>query len=859
MASQQVFNETTLDIIKDQERLFLLSNIVKNYPKLLRSASPWQLSEDLLQLFDALFLQSITLPENESDMQALLAQAYQVDQQKFTALDFEANIIITLWKAWQTELRERNLIDEKVLFASQLAEHIKTVGSQQHWYILFLSDAFNEVETQWLTSLANKANVHLISPNNSNISSDKAAFIQQALYPDRHDEKQALQPAKESIGVIPCNSFENEAQQVLQQLRYFHSIKQANERIILLCEDRSLVRRLRALLEQHQISLIDPFGWSLVTTRAATFLNAILECAEHNYPYDALLELMKSPFAENVIDINSAYRFEHDIVRSENIRTNINTYKRALQKRSQRLGAWTAEEKHKLQTSLHIIEEACSPLQTLILSKHINAKKLLSTLIDSLNILQSNNILEADPAGKVLLDTLLSMHETVTKYSAQLPINDFKAWLLRELNDSYLVSQEKHDDISLVNLKQSQGFSPDYLVIANASYKKLPNLKNNLQFFNQRVCHELGLPTYKEQINFHKQWFFELLSRSKQCVISWQAEKNGESQLPSTWVTAISNRYNKAYQEALPNLYNSIEIPTNDTGFAAQTMQASVSNYTNLLPTDISVSAHQTLIDCPYEFFVSRLLGLKTTDEIKDKLQKNDFGSLVHQSIQAFHTDMEFVPGPFELPLLKQHRDAAISMLVTISKKLFATHTTDNYQDNSWLKSWLAFIPTFIDWEIAEYQHWQHKNSELSLSKSITDGMSLSGKIDRVDKQVTEPENIRLLDYKTGLLPTEKSIQNGESIQLTSYSLFLNHVKQVRYIGIDDQGKINDRRYIEDNDLDELREKTFSRLQQMLQQLHEGKPIPIWPEEDKCKKCSVAGICRNNVWRTDTNNTALNQ
>lgn len=853
LADQQALEKKPTKIIQDKERLFLLCNIVKNYPKLLRSASPWQLSQDLLQLFDALFFQSITLPSNQAAMQELLSKAYQVDKQKYAALDFEANIIITLWQAWQAELHERKLIDEKTLFALQLAEHIKQVNKTQHWYILFLNDALNTLEIEWLTKLADSSNVHLISTDINKVKTNKGHFLKQALYPEQLADNTIKPLDDNSLGLLPCHSFENEAQQVLLQLRYFHSIKQAHERIILLCEDRSLVRRLRALLEQHKISLIDPFGWSLITTRAATFANAIIECAEQNYPHTALLELMKSPFCTNVIELHSVYRFENDIVRSENIHNDINRYKRALNKRSQRLGAWTQEEKKKIETSLDAIEKACSKLQALIKRRNSDATIFTEALLDSIQHLQAKEILENDAAGKVLLEILKQMQQTAMCYPNALSFSDYKTWLLREFNDSYLVSQEQSDDISLVNLKQSQGFSADYLVIANASRSKLPNVKNQLQFFNQRVCHELGLPTYQDNLLFHKNWFFELVSRSKQCIISWQAEKNGEPQLCSPWVASIRNLHIKQFKQALPNRYNSIKDPKDSITFIPKQHKPSVTNYKPLLPKDISVSAHQTLVDCPYEFFVSRLLGLKSTDDIKDKLQKNDYGSLIHQAIQAFHTDVSFLPGPFTLPLNSNNRSNAIELLGDISKKLFASHINDNYQDNSWLQNWLLFIPTFIDWEIAEYAHWRHKDSEVSLSKDITETMSLSGKIDRIDQAVDDSSAMRLLDYKTGVLPSNTAIQCGENIQLTSYSLFLEHVNQVRYIGLNEQGKVHDKRYLENEALQDLRAKTLARLETMLKQLHEGHPIPIWVDNEKCQSCQVASICRIKVWPDQDN------
>ena len=686
----------------------------------------------------------------------------------------------------------------------------------------------------------------------SNIASNKSRFLHQALYPDTEVESNSSKVAavdfdSEAIGLIACNSFEDEARQVLAQIRYFHHHRQAQERITLLCEDRSLVRRLRALLEPYDISLVDPFGWSLITTRAATFLNALLECAEEHFHYTALLELIKSNFAAAVIDLDSVYRFEHDIVRYENIHSDMKQYLHALNKRSQRLGSWTTADKNKLQSSLELIEKACSPLVELFSKPTFSASSITQAIMTTINALDATELLENDSAGKVLLTMLHKMLETSERYPCQLNNSEYKSWLNYELHNHYLINHESNDDVGLVNIKQSQGFTSDYLIVAAANRGKLPNLKNRLQFFNQQVYAALGLSTHQQHTHNHKLWFFELMARSKQCIITWQAEKSGELQLASNWVTAINNLAVKTLGNALPDQRNSIEIPETSIDYQITENPDSVINYEALLGDNLSVSSHQTLIDCPYAFFISNLLGLKSTDEMKDRLQKNDFGSLIHQSLQAFHSGLEYLPGPFEQALNDDTRQAAIELLSKISHKLFKRHIQNTYQDNAWLKQWLRFIPIYIDWEIQQQQQWQATSSEEKYHINISDKMSLTGKIDRVDTSVSNHSEHRLLDYKTGILPSMRDIEQGEHIQLPSYSLFLNNIEEIRYIGLDNKDKVDDGRYIKGEQLNELREQTLARLKTMLTMLYEGKPIPIWPENEKCQQCGIAGICRKGM------------
>ncbi len=835
------------NVINDKERLYLLSNIVKDHPKLLREANPIQLAQDLLHLFDELYLHSIELTSDKDELLKILESAYLQDTKlSFQSINNEAEIVSVLWGAWQEELQNRQLIDEKKLYAYQLAEQVKNTNKDQHWYLVFLSDSFSNIEYKWIEKLAEQSNVHIIAPKLA--TSNKAQFYKHALF---NDEANKLNPLNhEELGLINCKSLEDEAKQVVEQLRYFYYHKQAHENISLLCEDRTLVRRIRALLDLEGIVLVDPFGWSLITTRAASFLNALLECAELDFPYDAVLELLKSPFLKNILSEESTYRFEHDIIRYENIKSDIDAYIRAINKRSKLLGEWTIEEKQKLESALNIIKDAVSPLTKIMKQKHFVADDFTQTILSSFKTLKCEELLEENESGKILLELLSDMLKVSNKFNFSFSLSDYKTWLTFELQSYFIITTERSEDIRLINLKQSQGYSCDYLVISAATQKTLPNISNNLQFFNQNVCKELGITSFNEKIASYKQWFFELLVRSKKSIITWQSEKDGNTQVASNWVTAITNSASKQFNEDLKDLRNEIkrdDIP--QAHFKPAQAVEFIENYQHLLPDDISVSAHQDLINCPYGFFIGRILGLKSTDEIKDKLQKNDYGTLIHDCLEAFHTNKDHRPGPFTLNLHEANKAKAIELLTEITHSVFTPHIKHNYEDTAWLNDWLYIIPHYIDWEIKNQGQWKHKSSETKFSHSFSSNISLSGKIDRVDENPNK-EYHRLIDYKTGKLPKKGDIETGENIQLTSYSIFLDSVIDVMYLSIDEEMKqVTIAHKFDDSeskgvDLHELRDATRERLDLMLNALKSGQGIPTWPKQKKCQHCYIAGICR---------------
>jgi len=86
-------------------------------------------------------------------------------------------------------------------------------------------------------------------------------------------------------------------------------------------EDRRLARRLRALLERHRIPVRDRAGWALSTTAAASALERLLQCIEEDFPHQAFLDLLKSPFLGGEASTHQACVriLERDVIQRENV------------------------------------------------------------------------------------------------------------------------------------------------------------------------------------------------------------------------------------------------------------------------------------------------------------------------------------------------------------------------------------------------------------------------------------------------------------------------------------------------------------------------------------------------------------
>jgi ATP-dependent helicase/nuclease subunit B len=262
-------------------------------------------------------------------------------------------------------------------------------------------------------------------------------------------------------------------------------------------------------------------------------------------------------------------------------------------------------------------------------------------------------------------------------------------------------------------------------------------------------------------------------------------------------------------------------------------------------PDTWSVYTHQRLIDCPYRYFAADALGLKPQDEIREALSKSDYGSLVHSIVQAFHSNVEWLPGPWSGELSESRRDQAMRLLEKISHAVFREAVKDNFQARSWLKQWLAVLPGYLNWEIRRQSQWQLCSVETSAERNISPHLRIRGRIDRVEQA---SGSTAIVDYKTGKPPRTDDVISGESVQLPSYALLLDaSVVQLDYLEFTkDQAK--QQTCAKGEELQQLLHDVGQRLTQLDAALHESAALPAWGDPKVCSYCEFSGICRRDMW-----------
>ena len=335
-----------------------------------------------------------------------------------------------------------------------------------------------------------------------------------------------------------------------------------------------------------------------------------------------------------------------------------------------------------------------------------------------------------------------------------------------------------------------------------------------------------------------------LLALNDTVLVTWQASLNGEPNLLSPHFEMLRALHLLAYRddlaadelgEALPNAQVRSEV------FAvppAGTMPHPAA-FPALLPERISPSGYNSLVACPYQFYARHILRLNELDEVREELDKRDYGTWVHAALQRFHA---------EFPQLQNHdRGQLAEALQRISTEVFADALARDYLAQAWLLRWQQQIPAYLDWQLDNEQGgWRYLAAEQPFAVEVTGDLTLHGRIDRVDSRSDDPDAVCVLDYKTQAIAKLKNKLKdaGEDVQLACYA-HARAASAAAFVSLEGDKVLA---VAPPHDVAELVQLNIARLGTVFEQMHAGAALPANGVDTACAYCEMQGLCRKAEW-----------
>lgn len=867
------------NLLNDIEKQLILVEAVKKFPTLFRTNNPWTIAKELISLFDECALAQIPMDQGAEQFNNLVAKAYTSTNNQHENISRESEIIHRLWIAYCEEIAARGFIDPVQYYCKCLLQAEKI--SSAHSYYLLGKHYLAPAESVFLDRIATQSLLNIYYPSlgehalntsshphlaysectdQQEKSKQERAQALDIIYSNKHDLHTRIQSFKLAFKNNPFSSWltihqdssiESHVYAVCMQAKRW--LLEDKSPIAIVSNDRSLSRRIRAVLETEGIYPRDLGGWAISTTSAATVIELLLMAVESNFNKQSVLELASSPFID--LSVNNALLLQQifaslkpGIYKKNN---NIDLYIQHAKK----FAAKQQVDSSELVLFLEQLNTACDFLCNTMQSNNSQLAATAKQLLKAIKVIGLEENLLQDAAGQQLLNTIQNAINATSHSNIKLNWLDWRQWLREQFENDYFTPDQFDTRVTLCGLEHLDHHTFNSVILAGTEKKRLHNTSRKNTFFNENVRHELNMQTsyQRDAVNFVR--FRKVISQYEQVMLTAQNEIDGEPQELSHWVELLSLFSQHAFNDSLSD-YALSELVKQKLSIQPltsiqQTKKSIAQSPKELVPTHCSATQYQALIDCPYLFFCKYILKVKPI-EIEEEFSASDFGILVHKCLHEFHFEAEGQPAKNDISAT--NRTTLLDDLNTISHQVFASSPFSHSLVNGWLQRWLVNIPSYVDWLIDTGADWSVLKGEVLLETGLNDKLTLFGQIDRLDIS-SKSQQYALIDYKTGTnIPSKKNIMLGEAVQLPFYSLLNSQVEEVKYLDLGSQEKVSVAAMIKGDELAEMQKNHRDRLTLLFEELCSQADLPANGEENICSYCDYQGLCRKSHW-VDTSNS----
>lgn len=593
--------------------------------------------------------------------------------------------------------------------------------------------------------------------------------------------------------------------------------------VALVATDRSLTRRVRAMLEGSGLSLRDENGWKLSTSRSGAHVMGALRACVWNAASDSVLDWLKN-----------APAFEAGAVRQLEAQLRRDAVR---QWHSGLATAWPAQPAlGELLVQVQALRDGLQRARTL--------PEWLAALRALLQHSGQWALLQNDAAGEKLLVALRLGEGATADWQAllaeaswagrRLSLSEFTQWVNQALEGaSFSPAYPENEQVVILPLSQMLGRPFAAVVIPGCDEVRLNPSPEPPGLWSAAQRLALGLPA-RETLTAALRSAWQQALQTPVVDLLWrESDDGGEPLLASALLQALRLQISHAVV-ADPRLLREVTP-------APLSCPAPVAPMLDI--PRLSASAFEDLRRCPYRFFALRQLGLKEAEELEGELGKRDFGLWLHAVLKAFHDQLK--TSAAQDPATRLGLINAAADEVTQSMRL----AEDEFLP--FMAAWPQVRDGYLDW-LLKHEAAGARFDEAEAWHELPLGpLTLVGRIDRTDQIAASeetPASVMVIDYKTE--PTgvtrDRIKSPFEDTQLAFYAALLpNDTLRAAYVNV---GERDGTQRFEQKDVVAVRDALIEGILHDMSRIAEGAPLPALGEGMACEFCAARGLCRKDFW-----------
>jgi len=578
-----------------------------------------------------------------------------------------------------------------------------------------------------------------------------------------------IKKALENVSLVEARDKNDEASIIALMMR--QAFENPTGDMALITDDRGLARRVKANLSRWNIGVDDSAGEPLGRFGAASLLILLMDVVEENFSAAALQNLFSHPLAtfgfERTGFTASARQIEVALFRSlpmiHGLEGLLPSFDLALKEAKgdshpHPIVAHLKEndwlEMRKCLARVVEILGPLSPRSVTTFGEHLNGLMSVAEKI-------SGDAFWSGPGA----EELEALVETLRQESPRLPVCSFAragATIRRHLQRIPVRDiRNAGTRLSILGLLEARLVHPQTVILGGLNEGTWPRLPDPGPWLNRPMRDVFGMQQPELRIGQEAHDFVQAFG-APQVFLTWARRDGMDPAIPSRWILRLQTILKAAGHKPW-------DIPSEPwQAWAARLDQADNVRPTpqgkpqprppvDARPKRISVSRVETLIRDPYAIYADAVLKLKPLPNIAAAPDAALRGTLFHKVIGDF-----FTLYPKALP------GDAVEKFIALGEEVFRPFRNDPEIMGFWwarfqrLARWIVENEVFLRSDVAEVIAEVKGSLPLKIGEA---DFTLSGRADRID--IFSDGRARIVDFKTGAIPSGPKIKEGFSPQLT--------------------------------------------------------------------------------------------
>lgn len=542
-----------------------------------------------------------------------------------------------------------------------------------------------------------------------------------------------------------------------------------DKKCAVISNNKKLTQLIKYQLQKLSLPFNDSSNLGIFNSKLVNFILLVLELVESDFSSFNLLALIKNPLfqqenrSKNPEQLEAIINsFEIEILRQGRVDVGLKGLNKRLKSlKNEDLSQFLTKIRHNLSKIINL--ESKTDLSSYVTS--------LIQVIENLTTRKWNDLLSEESAQ-------IELYEFFENLKLQNHFNIESKNILAIFRTlfsqiSYFEKSDALAPIQILSSLEARLINHDLVIISSLNEGDFPEIESE-NWLGKKIRKDLGVDKKLKKIGQNSYDFCNYLCNPN-VVLTRSLNRNNSPSICSPFLLkfdtlckkiGIKINQGEKYFEYLKLLENSQEQKIKES------TRPNPKPEMQIRPKKLAVTDISKMLSDPYSIYAKRILKLRELPKIDFEPSYAEFGNFIHKALE------EYIKNPDDF---KSNDD--------FEKYFIQSGFISSQAKLIW---WPKFENIFGNFLKQEKELQTQKNYTEIPVKLVIKEILISGKIDRV--AIDKDELIAIFDYKTGLVPTAKSVTCGAEPQLTIAALMLiegSIESSIRNLSKDEIGSIN--------------------------------------------------------------------